>query len=67
MFVDNFTAPSGRKDLIKTGELFFRLLREFVNSSERESLAKAEVPLLSIKKNIFPLGVGPLSLIQTRR
>ena len=58
------TAPSGHKDLIKTGEFFFRLPRQFFNSSERRSVAKAEFLLLFIKNNILTFGVRTVSVFR---
>ena len=57
MFVDIFNCSIGPQGFDKDSKLFSRLLRQFFNSSERGSVAKAEFPLLSIKNNILTFGV----------
>ena len=60
MFVDIFNCSIGPQGFDKDSKLFFRLLRQFFNSSERRSVAKAhkaEFPLLSIINNLLTYGV----------
>ena len=57
MFVDIFYCSIEPQGFDKDSELFFRLLRQFFNSSERRSVAKAEFPLLFIKNNILTFSV----------
>lgn len=57
MFVAIFNCSIGPQRFDKDSDLFFRLLRQFFNPSERGSVAKAEFPLLSIKNNILTFGV----------
>lgn len=57
MFVDIFNCSIGPQGIDKDSKLFFRLLRQFFNSSERTSVAKAEFPLLSIINNLLTYGV----------
>ena len=57
MFVDIFNCSIGPQGFDKDSKLFSRLLRQFFNSSERRSVAKAEFPLLSIINNLLTYGV----------
>lgn len=57
MFVDIFNCSIGPQGFDKDSKLFFRLLRQFFNSSQRRSVAKAEFPLLSIINNLLTYGV----------
>ena len=58
MFVDIFNCSIGPQGFDKDSKLFFRLLRQFFNSSQRRSVAKAEFPLLSFTlNNLLTYGV----------
>ena len=57
MFVDIFNCSIGPQGFDKDSKLFFRLLRQFFNSSQRRSVAKAEFPFLSIINNLLTYGV----------
>ena len=57
MFVDIFNCSIRPQGFDKDRKLFFRLLRQFFNSSERRSVAKAEFPLISIINNLLTYGV----------